>query len=67
MDGGFEGAAAIEAGGAGVGVDAGFGFGGGFVEFGPFGFEEVEVGEAGCHEGGDREVGVCRSVSLFPG
>jgi hypothetical protein len=43
VDGGFEGTAAVEAGGAGVGVGALFGFGGGFVEAGPFGFEVLEV------------------------
>jgi hypothetical protein len=36
----FEGAAAVEAGGAGVGV---FGFGGGFVEFYPLFAEKLKV------------------------
>ncbi len=43
VDGGFEGAAAVEAGGAGIGVGALFGFGGSFVETRPFGFEVLEV------------------------
>jgi hypothetical protein len=43
FDGGFKGATTVEAGGAGVGVGALFGFGGGFVEAGPFGFEVLEV------------------------
>ena len=41
---GFEGATAVEAGGARVGDGEAFGFGDGAVEFGPFGAEEVELG-----------------------
>jgi hypothetical protein len=47
VDGEFEGAAGVEAGGAGIGVEEGFGFGGGDVDFGPLGGEVLEVGGAG--------------------
>jgi hypothetical protein len=43
VDGEFEGAAAVEAGGAGVGVGKVFGFGGGFVEFWPLFAEKLKM------------------------
>ena len=51
VEGEFEGAAAVEAGGTRVGVGEGFGFGGGFVEFRPFGLEKLKVNAGGTHGG----------------
>ena len=71
MNKGFEGAAGVEAGGAGVGDGEAFGFGDGAVEFGPFGAEEVELGgglRGGCVcvHGDFLTVGVAASDLLFP-
>jgi hypothetical protein len=59
-DGELEGATGVEAGGAGIGLDEGFGFGGGEVDVGPLGLEEAEVGHGSelSSEGAVLEGGV---------